>query len=219
MDTRFSYRLGRLLGWLLRGWRRTLRRTVRNREARTHRCILTCWHGRLPGSVLDVVDAGMVSMASLSSDGALAAGAVEVLGISPTRGSTSRGGRAALVAMKEALAGGAPLAGLTVDGPRGPWRRTHPGAIALARKLKLPVVPISASSRPAWMLRSWDRMLVPPPFSRLLIIYGEPIPPEALAGDVDAACRLVDAGIDRVTLEADLELHGRPLWPELVEEP
>jgi len=203
---------------MLRGWRRTLRRTVRNREARSRQCILTCWHGRLPGSVLDVVDAGMVSMASLSSDGALAAGAVEVLGISPTRGSTSRGGRAALLAMKDALAGGAPLAGLTVDGPRGPWRQTHPGAISLARKLDLPVVPISSSSRPAWLLRSWDRMVVPPPFSRLLILYGDPIPASALAGEVEDACRRVSSEIDRLTLEADLELHGRPLWPELTKE-
>lgn len=217
MGTAVSYRMGRCLGWLLRGWRRTLRRTVLHRERRSAPCILVTWHGRLPGTVLDVLDSGMVSMASLSTDGALAAGAVEVLGITPTRGSTSRGGRAALVAMKEALEAGAPLAGLTVDGPKGPWRQAHPGAISLARKLQLPVVPMSSSCRPFWMLRTWDRMVVPPPFSHLLTLYGPPIPPAALAGDAEAACRLVAAAIDRLTLQADMDLHGRPLWAELLD--
>lgn len=214
MSERAYYLGGRLLAVGIRTWRATLRIRALHREVIDGPCILAVWHGRLMGVLMDQVGSGLVTMASLSEDGALAAGAVDGLGMRAARGSTSKGGREALEAMGRDLSAGTRRAALTVDGPRGPWRRVHPGVVVLARRLKLPVVPATFSCRRARVLRSWDRMVLPRPFSRMVVAYGEPWPPDRLREAGREAADRLGAAIDRLTGDLDREVAGGPLWPE-----
>lgn len=201
------------VGALLRVWRATLRREVRNPAARAQRCVVAVWHGRFVGVLLENFGSRLVTMASLSSDGAFAAGACRMVGLRVARGSGSRGGREALAAMSAALDAGAPAAGLTVDGPKGPWRQVKPGAVALAVRHDLPLVPATFSSRRVIELRSWDRMVLPRPFTRSVVMYGEPWAPEELRQDPEGALAQIGEELDRMVRELDLEIAGREIWP------
>lgn len=214
MAERGAYRAGWILGKLLRAYRLLLRWEVRGATF-PRPCILAVWHGRLLGVLLHQSGSDMVTMASLSSDGALATGAVEALGCRAVRGSASRGGSQALRQLRRALQQGAPLAGLTVDGPRGPFREVKGGIVVAARWLGVPIVPGSFSARWARVLGSWDRMVVPAPGAKVLVGYGPPLFPEDLPEAQEAACRVVGRAIDALTLHLDLEARGAPLWPEL----
>jgi lysophospholipid acyltransferase (LPLAT)-like uncharacterized protein len=100
----------------------------------------------------------------------------------------------------------------TPDGPRGPRRRAKPGVVTTAKLSGLPIMPVAYSARPAQRLRSWDRTLVPRPFSRGLFLYGEPVrvPESADATEIERLRELVEARIDDVTDRADLEV-GLPV--------
>lgn len=213
MSERAYYLGGRFLAVAIRVWRHTLRVEARQRKVLGEPCILAVWHGRLMGVLMDQIASGLVTMASQSSDGALATGAVEGLGMRVARGSTSKGGREALATMGRDLGSGVARAALTVDGPRGPWRQVHPGVVVLARRLRLPVVPATFSCRRAKVLSSWDRMVLPRPFTRMVVAYGEPWPPERLREAGRNAADELATAIDRLTEDLDTELLGSPLWP------
>jgi lysophospholipid acyltransferase (LPLAT)-like uncharacterized protein len=213
MSERGWWAAGRLLGWLMRIWRASLRVVADNREATAERCVLAVWHGRLLGVLLDQVDSDLVTMASLSGDGALAAGALVSLGLRATRGSTTRGGGEALSEMRRALREGAPRGALTVDGPKGPWRQVHPGVIVLARRLGIPIVPATFSCRRAKVLGSWDHMVAPRPFSTVVVAYGEPWSPERLRGRAEDVRLALAAELDSLTDALDRQVVGVPLWP------
>lgn len=213
-----AYRLwfmgGVATGALMRLWRGTLRCEVRNRKAIADRCVLAVWHGRLLGVLMDNFGSGLATMASRSSDGAFAAGAVRMVGLRVARGSSSRGGREALAEMTDALAAGAPRAGLTVDGPKGPWRQVKPGAVALAVRHGIPLVPATFSCRRSWLLDSWDRMVLPKPFTRFVVAYGDAWSPERLQADPEAALEGIGAELDTMAKQLDTEVAGRELWPD-----
>lgn len=204
-----------MLGAALRVYRRLLRWQVVTPGPLPQPCILAVWHGRLLGVLLHQTGSGMVTMASLSTDGALAAGAVAALGCRAVRGSASRGGSQALRALKRALQAGAPLAGLTVDGPKGPWRKVKPGVVAAARWLGVPIVPASFTASRVRLLASWDRMVVPKVAARVVVGYGQPLFPRDLPEDMEAACQKVGEAIDALTSRLDRELLGVALWPEV----
>jgi hypothetical protein len=114
---------------------------------------------------------------SQHQDGEYITQIVERLGARVARGSTTRGGRAGLLEMVHArkhmhLA-------ITPDGPRGPRRRLQLGAIYLASRTGLPIVPLGFGFSNAWRARSWDRFAVPLPFSQLVCLAGQPtqVPP------------------------------------------
>ncbi|MBR4124917.1 MAG: hypothetical protein IKR13_01820, partial [Victivallales bacterium] len=64
---------------------------------------------------------------------------------------------------------------LTVDGPRGPRYTVHPGAVALARDGQAPLVPVLFNAKHYWQLKSWDKMQIPWPFTRMTMIIGKPL--------------------------------------------
>lgn len=122
-------------------------------------------------------------IASASKDGAIAAHAMAHLGSPCVRGSTSRGGAAALRQLVKAVRAGHDL-GFTPDGPRGPLHHVHDGVIVCAKMSGAPIVPISYAAARKKRLGSWDRFMVPAPFNRLVIAYGEPV---FVARDADSA--------------------------------
>ena len=137
---------------------------------------------------------------SRSRDGDLIRSTLLALGYAePARGSSSRGGSAALRQMVRLLGEGT-TAAVLVDGPRGPARVAKTGIIAIARHSGVPIQPIAFSARPAHRLSSWDRSLLPYPFARVVVYYGEPIEiPEDTADDrqeQSLARRLEQAMID-----------------------
>lgn len=133
-------------------------------------CVLAFWHGEQLPMIALHRGLGIVGLASLSADGERLARVLRALGYGVVRGSTSRGGVAALRAAAAVLAAGGRPA-LAVDGPRGPAGTVQPGAEALARRAGVPVVWGTVEAR-GWRARSWDRFLVPWPFVRVRVRYG-----------------------------------------------
>jgi len=92
--------------------------------------------------------------------------------------------------------------GITVDGPRGPRQQAKPGVLAVARKTGAWVVPVCVAYEQAWQLRTWDRMLVPKPFSALVVRYGAPFqvpegsPEEAFLGRLEAELNAMEDWAD-----------------------
>jgi lysophospholipid acyltransferase (LPLAT)-like uncharacterized protein len=169
------------------------------------------WHGRLMLCTFSKVNTGLVTMASRSKDGEIISRWLLRHGIIPTRGSTRKGGLAALEEMAEYIRAGHPAA-LTVDGPKGPPRVVQPGILWLARQTGAWIVPFgSSASRPAF-LKSWDRYLVPKPFSRCIVAYGEPFPVPA-KGDDEATLLRIAKAVDDATLEADRAMGVSPPAP------
>jgi len=188
-----------------------LRATVRVRVLHGERCrdlkaqgvpiLFALWHGRMFLSILQHRKQGIVTMASRSKDGEIIAGWLTRNGYVAARGSTTRGGGEALREMVRHVRSGRHAA-LTVDGPKGPPRTVQPGIVELARLTGGWILPITSScSRPRF-LASWDRYLLPLPFSRGVVGYGEPFPIGAEVSDEAAAGRIAEA-LDAATAEAD----------------
>jgi hypothetical protein len=130
-----------------------------------------------------------VVMVSRSRDGDIIADTVERFGMRAVRGSSGRGGRDALENMIDVLNAGGVSAGVIVDGPRGPALEAKMGALVMARQTGLPVVPGTWWARPIVQVRSWDRTIVPLPFSRIVFAFGPAlfVPPDAGAAELEQA--------------------------------
>jgi len=114
-------------------------------------------------------------MISRSRDGDIIADVVRRLNFRPVRGSSSRGGREALASLVGDLAEH-PLAVHAVDGPQGPRGVVKAGLISMAKLSGAPIFPVYVSVDRAWVLKSWDRFIIPKPFSRVVIRWDGPIP-------------------------------------------
>jgi lysophospholipid acyltransferase (LPLAT)-like uncharacterized protein len=120
------------------------------------------------------------------ADGEIAAQVSQRLGAAVIRGSSSRGGTAALLRMLRQPDATRHI-GITVDGPRGPRRQFQFGAVYLASRLGLPIVPIGLGFGRCWRARSWDRFAVPLPFSRVRCVSLHPVrvPPDLSAKELE----------------------------------
>jgi lysophospholipid acyltransferase (LPLAT)-like uncharacterized protein len=115
-----------------------------------------------------------IIMISQSSDGEIVAGVAERTGWNTVRGSSSRNGRGALKQMIANLKE-SKLAAHIVDGPRGPSGTVKAGVIRLAHATEAVIVPFSVSAEKAWYFNSWDKFLLPKPFSKVFLRFGEMI--------------------------------------------
>jgi lysophospholipid acyltransferase (LPLAT)-like uncharacterized protein len=143
--------------------------------------VMAFWHGRILPATYYFRRRGIVVITSENFDGEWIAGIIERFGYGTARGSTSRGGRKALVQLVRDLAAGKP-AGFTLDGPRGPARVAQPGAVWLSKATGHPVLPFHLEASRYWTLDSWDRTQIPKPFSTVAIAMGEPF---QVASDAD----------------------------------
>jgi lysophospholipid acyltransferase (LPLAT)-like uncharacterized protein len=121
---------------------------------------------------------------SRSFDGELIARTLGLLGYSSVRGSSSRGGAAGLIAMRDVVARGEPVV-FTADGPRGPIYQTKIGPVKLAAMTGEPMGCFYLLPERAWAMPSWDRFMVPLPFSRVVVSWTRAV--TAPAADADAA--------------------------------
>jgi lysophospholipid acyltransferase (LPLAT)-like uncharacterized protein len=160
--------------------------------------IMAFWHGRILSATYYFRRRGIVVITSENFDGEWIAGIIERFGYGTARGSTSRGGRRALLQLTRDMAAGKP-AGFTIDGPRGPARVAQPGAIWLAKATGNPVLPFHLEASRHWTMNSWDRTQIPKPRATIALVVGEPF---IVARDADAA------GIEAARAELDRRLHA-----------
>jgi lysophospholipid acyltransferase (LPLAT)-like uncharacterized protein len=167
--------------------------------------IFALWHGRLLLGARAHAGRGTAIMISRHSDGEIIARIVARHGYVPVRGSTSRGGGTALREMIGLAARGVREFALTPDGPRGPRHVVQPGVVQLASATGYAIVPSSASARPGRFLRSWDRFLLPGPFARTAVVYGEALLVPRVLDEVavETACRELERRMIVVEAEAD----------------
>lgn len=144
--------------------------------------VFAFWHGRILPATWFWRDRGIVVMTSRNFDGEWIARIIRRFGYGTARGSTSRGGRRALIQLKRDVAAGRPAA-FTVDGPRGPARRVQPGAVWLAGATGSPILPFHIEAERHWSASSWDRTQVPRPFSTVAVAIGAPFEVPDPSGD------------------------------------
>ncbi len=135
--------------------------------------IFSLWHGHLLPLLWYHRNEGVLVLISEHRDGELVARAATSLGFGLIRGSTTRGADRALISMARELQVGREVA-ITPDGPRGPANKFAPGALVAAQRSDSFIVPVAAVADRAWHLKSWDRFMIPKPFARITIAYGDP---------------------------------------------
>jgi lysophospholipid acyltransferase (LPLAT)-like uncharacterized protein len=172
--------------------------------------IMAFWHGRILPATYYFRRRGIVVVTSENFDGEWIAGIIERFGYGTARGSSSRGGRKAILQLTRDLAAGKP-AGFTLDGPRGPARVAQPGAVWLAKATGHPVLPFHLEADRHWTLASWDRTQIPKPWATIAIAMGEPfdVPPDADETGLEAARAMLEARLGALEQRA-LALIARP---------
>jgi lysophospholipid acyltransferase (LPLAT)-like uncharacterized protein len=167
---------------LLQVWARTLRYEMDDRaivvgKPVKENYIAALWHNRLllisfvlKKFVPQRPGAGLISA---SRDGDLVADLTQRFGFHVVRGSSSRMGASAILELSNVLASGRDIL-ITPDGPRGPAYELGPGIIFLAQKTGAAVVPVNMEYSSCWRVKSWDRFILPRPFSKVRVIFGVP---------------------------------------------
>lgn len=137
--------------------------------------VYAIWHQNLVAGILSHCDEPYTMIISESKDGELVAVTCQKFGHNPARGSSTRGGKKALIEVVKKIKAGFPAA-LTVDGPKGPSKVVKPGVIEMARLSRSPIITMSPYPTRFWTFKkSWDQFRFPKPFSKIVVVIGEPI--------------------------------------------
>jgi lysophospholipid acyltransferase (LPLAT)-like uncharacterized protein len=167
--------------------------------------ILAMWHGRIVmlGKAWRYGDAVTI-LASAHRDGRVLAGIQEGFGVSVVYGSTNKGGAKALRRLVGVLKNGGVVA-ITPDGPRGPRMRAAAGIVMLSRLSKAPIIPVAFATSRRRILSSWDKLLIPLPFSRGVFIWGDVIQPPDSNEDavMENKRQTLEIAITKLTAQAD----------------
>jgi lysophospholipid acyltransferase (LPLAT)-like uncharacterized protein len=185
----------KIICWLVRSYCATFRLNIVNEEAWLNyleqggRVLMCAWHQQLFSAFYYGKKFGKYNpsmMASKSLDGEITAGVAREIGWYPVRGSSSRDGGPALREMTNRLKKKCGLAILFPDGPRGPAGVSKPGAISLAHAADAVILPGYVQAENAWYLNSWDKFMIPKPFSRVTIGFCEMIKLPPIKSEVDS---------------------------------
>ncbi|KAB2640547.1 MAG: lysophospholipid acyltransferase family protein [Verrucomicrobia bacterium] len=204
-ESRKAIVAGTLIGWFMKLCALTLRFHIEDRCGIGQPCglpapvIYALWHNRfftVPAAwrMLCGQTRKSVVLTSASNDGAMVARAMAVFGFRAVRGSSSRRAVAALVGMKQAIRDGFDVC-VTPDGPRGPRYVFHPGLVKIAEATHTPIIPVHVHFAAAWRLNTWDGFVIPKPFSRVHVIFDQPLTvlPAADAAAFEAQRRRIEA--------------------------
>jgi lysophospholipid acyltransferase (LPLAT)-like uncharacterized protein len=164
-----------------------------------HQCVLACaYYYRSTHATI---------LISQSFDGELITRTLELFGYRAVRGSSSRGGREGLLALRRVLDQGTPAI-FTADGPRGPIYRAKPGPIKLAQMTGAPVGSFHLQPEKAWTIRSWDRFQVPKPFTRIAVSWGQwtSVPEDTSNEELESKREQLDAALERARMRANEHL-------------
>lgn len=188
-----SRRLGGAIGGVMRAWAATWRvdaydeAGVFSSDAYSGSVIFALWHDcifTVPPVWRRFVGTHRraVVLTSASKDGAVLEAAVGRFGIGAVRGSSSRRAVAGLIGLRQAMRGGSDTC-ITPDGPRGPRHICQPGIIKLAQTSGAPIIPIRCGFSSLRRFNTWDRFILPLPFSAVRVCFGAPMHVPADADD------------------------------------
>lgn len=211
-----------LLAWEISVYLLLLRATTRWRITRPaaaealldkEASFIACfWHGRLTTmrAAWNRHPSHFHMLISGHRDGAMVSRAMQRLGFPTVAGSSRRGGVSAMRRMREILQSG-DCVGITPDGPRGPRMRAKIGAIKAAQSTGVPILPVTGSIRRCRFLKTWDRFCFAEPFSRGVILFGEPlsVPADADRTELERLRLELENRLNALTAEAD-RLCGHP---------
>ena len=157
----------------------TSRKIFLNREYEDQVCrkrpfACACFHGTMLFPVYYCRRYPGVVMVSRSWDGEVIDRSIRRMGYDTTRGSSSRGGKEALWEMIDMINERKYCSGLAVDAPRGPSRQVKIGIVVVAKETGQPVVPMVSWATRQIQFKSWDSMILPLPFSTIVIAFGKP---------------------------------------------
>ncbi|WP_395743472.1 lysophospholipid acyltransferase family protein [Prosthecobacter sp.] len=223
---------GKIIAWIMRALAATLRWQIRDDagvfDAHRRGCIWGFWHNRMflipwthqewfaniPGTILT----------SPSGDGQIIADLCASFGIEAARGSSSKPekGMSALITLAEKARAGHEI-GITPDGPRGPIYQVQPGIIKLAQLTGVPLIPVHIHYSRAFHFKTWDRFMLPLPFSTITLVLDPPIHiPRRMTEEEfeqkrktleDALLRGNDPDYLRQRLEAPVPASEKPALP------
>jgi len=180
--------------------------------------IYSFWHRAVFASAWLWRRIGIAVMVSRSFDGEYIARIIEKLGFVAVRGSSSRGGARALLGMKSQLEQGN-LVAFTIDGPRGPKYVAKPGPVLLSSATTLPMAAFYVAISDAWVLNTWDQLVIPKPFAKALVRFSAKmrVPAEAEDAQISEFHRQLQAALERVTsfAEANVGRVGTAAFPIL----
>ncbi len=174
--------------------------------------IFVTWHGRqiMIGPFIRHQSRGVkrppiIALISKHMDGRLAARVMAWCGVDSVAGSSSRGAIEGGRRLIEALKRGDDI-GLTPDGPRGPNQKSKQGVIRIAQLTGATIYPLAASAKSHWRFRSWDKMLIPKPFARVVAIRadGMRVPRELSEEQVNEYVLKLDELINQATETVDV---------------
>jgi lysophospholipid acyltransferase (LPLAT)-like uncharacterized protein len=178
--------------------------------------IASFWHSCMIPATYIFRDMGIRVMSSNSYDGEYMGRIIHKFGFVAVKGSSSRNAVRALLGLRRALEEGWTVA-FTLDGPRGPRHKVKPGPVALARSSGLALTCFHAAVDRAWVLNTWDRLMIPMPFSRVLVRVGKliPVPQDATDEDLERYTGELQASLDRVCefAEANVKRAGTGEFP------
>jgi len=205
-------KLGGLAVWtFVRGWMSTLDyqafcydRTVDPaHEDFEGPAIFIFWHEYIPCPVYLRPHCNVAMLVSRHRDAEWLSQAARLMGFDTVRGSTKRGGDAALRELSRR--GHVMNLGITPDGPRGPRRRLAAGSIYLSSKMGIPLVPFGIGYHKPWRMPTWDRFAVPRPYSRARLIVGPrvQIPPNLNREEIERHREHAERLLNRLTAEAE----------------
>lgn len=201
--------LGTPFSWLYRLWCMSLRREELGRDVLStfvdngQPVVAAVWHDELFPFMSFRRDWPVVAVVSRSRDGEWLSSILHGLGVSTVRGSSSKGGANALHGAARSAQRGNNVV-ITLDGPRGPRHKAKPGALHLAAREGMPVVPARLFMENSKKFGSWDRFQLPMPFSRVRLVWGEPY---TVTGDLSQEADLAAACEDLERRLQALELH------------
>jgi lysophospholipid acyltransferase (LPLAT)-like uncharacterized protein len=167
-----------------------------------HQCVLPC--------TVYFQHSKAIILISRSFDGELIARTLEMFGFGAVRGSSSRGAREGLLGLKDVIGRGR-TAIFTADGPRGPIYQTKMGPIKLAQMTGAPIGVFHLEPEHAWTMRSWDRFLVPRPFTRIVVSWAQwtRVSGDTPAAQFESKREELNAALERARVRA-LEHFGKP---------
>ena len=167
------------------------------------------WHRCVLGATWVFRHRNFAVLTSRSRDGEFIARVIRRFGYVPIRGSSSRGGQRGLLEMHSFVMNGGGAA-FTIDGPRGPRYVAKRGPVLLARTTGVPITAFYVAMENAWVLKTWDAMMIPKPFSRAYIRVARKIfvPPEADDSRLEAAYVEMQEALERVAAYADSQFSS-----------
>jgi lysophospholipid acyltransferase (LPLAT)-like uncharacterized protein len=174
------------------------------------------WHACIIPATFMCRNLGVRVMSSNSYDGEYMGRIIRKFGFVAVKGSSSRNAVRALLGLRRALDEGWSVA-FTLDGPRGPRYKVKPGPVALGRSSGVPLTMFHMAVDKAWVLNSWDRLIIPKPFSRVMMRFGKliEVPRDATDADIDRYQCELQAALDRVRefAEANVNKVGTADFP------